>query len=73
MFKLLPKSKYLTEMLYFQTKYTLIIYEQYFKGTKWKTSSLLEKFFDKDLEHFVWDSYFKRLKFDLVVSKQQIK
>ena len=34
-------------------KYTLIIYVQYTKGYKRKTSYLLEKLFKKDLVHFV--------------------
>ena len=36
MFKMLPKSKYPTGMLYFLTKHTLIIYVQYIKGSKRK-------------------------------------
>ena len=64
MLKSLPNSKYPTEMLYFLTEYTLIIYVQYIKGSKRKTSYLLEKLFEKDLVHFVSDSIFKRLKFD---------
>ena len=47
MFKLLPKSKYPTGMLYFLTHFliyhTLIIYAQYIKGSKRKTSHLFEK------------------------------
>ena len=77
MFKLLPKSKYPTEMLYFLTEHTLFIYVQYSKGSKRKTSYLLEKLFKKDLVHFVSDSIFKRLKFDYssseTVSNQIIK
>ena len=64
MFESLPKNNYPTEMLYFLTEHTLIIYVQYIKGTKRKTSYLLEKLFEKDLVHFVLDSIFKRLKFD---------
>ena len=64
MFKLLPKSKYLTGMLYFLTEHTLIIYVQYMKGSQRKTSYLVEKLFEKDLAYFVSDSIFKRLKFD---------
>ena len=65
MFKSLPKSKYPTEMLYFLTEHTLIIYVQYiYKFPREKTSYLLEKLFEKDLVHFVSDSIFKRLKFD---------
>ena len=77
MFKLLPKSKYLTGMLFFLTEHTLIIYVQYIKGSKRKTLYLLEKLFGKDLVHFVSDSIFKRLKFDYssseTVSNQKIK
>ena len=51
-------------MLYFLTEHTLIIYVQYIKGSKRKTSYLLEKMFEKDLVHIVSDSIFKRLKFD---------
>ena len=64
MFKSLTKSKNPTGMLYFLTEHTLIIYVQYIKGSKRKTSYLLEKLFEKDLVHFVTDSIFKRLKFD---------
>ena len=64
MFMSLPKSKYPTGMLYFLTEHTLIIYVQYIKGSKRKTSYLLEKLFDKDLICFVSNSIFKRLKFD---------
>ena len=77
MFKSLPKSKYPTGMLYFLTEHTLIIYVQCIKGSKRKTSYLLEKLFEKDLVHFVSDSIFKRLKFDCssseTVSNQKIK
>ena len=77
MFKSLPKSKYPTGMLYFLTEHTLIIYVQYIKGSKRKTSYLLEKLFEKDLVHFVSDSIFERLKFDYssseTVSNQKIK
>ena len=61
MFKLLPKSKYPAGMLYFLTEHTLIIYVQYIKGSKRKTSCLLEKFFQKDLVNFVSNIIFKRL------------
>ena len=64
MFKLLPKSKYPTGMLNFLPEHTLIIFVQYIKNSKRKTSYLLEKLFEKDLVHFVSDSIFKRLKFD---------
>ena len=64
-------------MLYFLTEHTLIIYVHYIKGSKRKTSYLLEKLFEKDLVHFVLDSIFKRLKFDSssseTVSNQKIK
>ena len=77
MFKSLPKSKYPTGMLYFLTEHTLIIYVQCVKGSKRKTSYLLEKLFEKDLVHYVSDSIFKRLKFDYstseTVSNQKIK
>ena len=51
-------------MLYFPTKHTLIIYVQYIKRSKRKTSYLLEKLYEKSLVHFVSDSIFKRLKID---------
>ena len=77
MFKSLPKSKYKIEMLYVLTEHTLIIHVQYIKGSKRKTSYLLEKLFEKDLVHFVSDSTFKRLKFDYssseTVSNQKIQ
>ena len=64
-------------MLYFLLEHTLIIYVQYIKGSKRKTSYLLEKLFEKDLVHFVSDSIFKRLNFDYLfsetVSNQKIK
>ena len=64
-------------VLYFLTEHTLIIYAQYIKGSKRKTSYLLEKLFEKDLVHFVSDSIFKRLNFDYLssetVSNQKIK
>ena len=64
-------------MLYFLTEHTFIIYVQYIKGFKRKTSYLLEKLFEKDLVHFVSDSVFKHLKFDYssseTVSNQKIK
>ena len=61
MFKLLPKSKYPTGMLYFLKEHTLFIL---YKGSKRKSSHLFEKSFEKDLAHFVLNSIFKRLKFD---------
>ena len=64
MSKLFPKSKNASGMLYFLTEHILIIYEQYIKCSKTKTSCLLEIWFEKDLVHFVSDSIFKRLKFD---------
>ena len=77
MSKLLPKSKYPTGMLYFLTEHTLIFYVQYIKGSKRKTSHIFEKLFEKDLEHYVLNSIFKRLKFDYssseTVSNQKIK
>ena len=36
-------------MLYFLAEHTLIIYVQYIKGSKRKTSYLLEKLCEKDL------------------------
>ena len=77
MFKLLPKSKYPTGMLYFLTEHTFTIFVQYIKGSKRETSYLLEKWFKKDLVHFVSGSNFKRLNFDdsssETVSNQKIK
>ena len=73
MFKPLPKSIYPSRMLYFITEHTLIIYVLYIRGYKRKNF----KFFEKDLEHYVSDSIFKRLKFDYssseTVSNQKIK
>ena len=64
-------------MLHFLTEHALIIYVQYIKVSKRKTSYLLEKLFEKDLVHFVSDSIFKPLKFDYssleTVSNQKIK
>ena len=58
-------------------KCTLIVYVQYIKGSKIKTSYLLEKLFQKDLVYFASDSIFKRLKCDYssleTVSNQKIK
>ena len=71
------KNKFSTGILYFLTEHTLIIYVQYIKGSMRKTSYLLEKWFEKDLVHFVSDSILKRLKFDYSSSetflKQKIK
>ena len=64
MFMSLPKSKYPTGMLHFITEHALNIYLQYIKGSKRKTSYLLEKLLEKDLVNFASDSIFKRLKFD---------
>ena len=61
MFKLLPKSKYPTEMLYDVTEHTLIMYVQFVTGFQRKTSPLS---FQNDSEHFDSDNSFKRLKFD---------
>ena len=64
-------------MLYFLTEHTLIIYVQYTKGSKIKTSYLLEILVEKDLVYFVSDSIFKRLNFDCssseTLSNQKIK
>ena len=49
-------------MLYFLTEHTLIIYVQYIKGPKRKTSYLSENVLEKDLVHFASDSIYKRLK-----------
>ena len=68
MFKFVPKSKYPPGMLYFLTEHTLIIYVQNIKGSKRKTSYLLETLFEKDLVHFVSDSIFKRLKGSLTLA-----
>ena len=77
MFNSLPKGLYPTGMLYFLTEHTLIIYVQFIKVSKRKTSYLLEKRFEKDLVHFVSDNIFKRLEFDHssseTVSNQKIK
>ena len=77
MFKSLPKSKYPTGMLHFLTEHTLMIYVQYIKGVKRKTSYLLKKLLEKVLVHFISDSIFKRLNFDYsskeTVSNQKIK
>ena len=64
-------------MLNFLTEHTFICYVQYIKGSKKKTSYLLEKLFEKDLVHFVSESIFKLLKFAYssseTVSNQKIK
>ena len=77
MFKLLLKSNYQSRMFYLLTEHTLIIYVQYIKKFKRKTSYILEKLFEKDLVHFVLERIFKRLKFDCsssdTVSNQKIK
>ena len=64
MFKLLQKSKYPTEMLYFLPECTLIIFIQFIIGTKRKTSPFKEKSFENDFDNLVSDSIFKRLNFD---------
>ena len=64
MLKLLQKSKYPTEMLYFQAEHTLIMYVQFIIGSKRITSSLLEKSFKNDFKHSLSDSIFKRFSFD---------
>ena len=69
MFRSLAKSKYPTGMFYFLTEHSLITYVQYIKGSKRKTSFLLEKLYEKDLVPFVSDSIFKRLKFDYSFSE----
>ena len=56
MFKLLPKSKYPTGMLYFQTEHTLNIHVQYINFPREKNSYLLEKLFKEGLVHFVSDN-----------------
>ena len=70
MFKLLPKSRYPTGMLYCLTERTLTIYVQDIKGFKRQTSYLLEKLFAKDLVHFFqtaflnasnWTTHLQRL------------
>ena len=64
-------------MLSFLTEHTLMIYVQYIKGSKTKTSHLLEKLLEKDIVHFVSDSIFKRLNFDysssVTVTNQKIR
>ena len=56
-------------MLYFLVEDTLIVYVQFMIGFKRKTSSLKEKSFEKDSEHYVSYSIFKRLNFDYSSSK----
>ena len=77
MIKLLPKSKYPAEMHYLLAEHTSTFYEQFIIGSKRKTSSLKEKLFENDSEHFVSDSIFNRLEFDYSSSEtlhsQQIK
>ena len=72
MLRLLPKSKYPTGMLYFQTEHTFSIYVQYIKGSKRKTSYLLGILIEKNLVHFV-SGILKRLKFDYSSSKTENK
>ena len=57
MCKLLLKSKYPARMLYFLTEHTLFIYVQHIKGSKRKTSCILEKLFEKDIVQFVSDNF----------------
>ena len=64
MFKLIQKSKYPTEVLYFLAEHTLVIYLKFIIGAKRKTSPLKEKSFENDFEHFVLEIIFKRLNFD---------
>ena len=64
MLKMLQKSKYPTEMLYFLAEHTLIMYIQFRIGSKRKTSPLLEKSSENNFEHIVSDTIFKRLNFD---------
>ena len=76
MFKFLPKIISNWNAL-FSNRTHFNYYVQYIKGSKRKTSYLLEKMFEKDSVHFVSDSIFKRLKFDYssseTVSNQKIK
>ena len=69
MFRLLQKSKYLTEKLYFLAEHTLIISVQFIISSKRKTSPLEEKSFENDFEHFVSDSNFKCSNFDYLSSE----
>ena len=64
MFNLLQTSKYPTEMLYFLTEHSLIIYVQYTKRFQEKNFTPLREIIRKDFEHFVSNSIFKRLIFD---------
>ena len=78
MFKLLPESKYLSEMLCILIEHSLVIYVQIMRGfRKKKPLSLQEKSFENDSIHIVSDSILKRLKFDYsfseTVSNQKIK
>ena len=56
-FKLLPKSKYPTGMLYFLTEPILSIYVKYIKGSKRKTSYFYKKLFVRDIVHFVQTAF----------------
>ena len=77
MFKLLSKSKYPNEMIYFLTELTLIIHVQFIIGSKRQTSCILKKSFENVSEDFVSDIILKRLKFDYspseTISNQRIK
>ena len=77
MFKSLPKSKYLTGMLYFLTEHIFYYLCTIYKRFQEKNFIYLEKLFENDLVHFVSDSIFKRLKFDYssseTVSNQKMK
>ena len=52
-----------------QFRCSVFTFVQYIKGSKRKSSYLLEKLFEKDLVHFVSDSIFKHL----TLSNQKIK
>ena len=72
MFKLLPKSKYPTGMLYLLTEHTLIIYVQHIKSSKKNTSYFLEKLFEKDLV-LSFQTAFLTLKIRLLIFKDCFK
>ena len=57
-------NKFFHTSIYFLAEHTLIIYVQYIKVSKRKTSYILQSLFEKDFVHFVSDSTFKCLKFD---------
>ena len=58
MFKSLPKSKYPTVMLYFQTEHTFIIYVQYIKGSKRKTSHPFREIVQERFSTFRYRQHF---------------